>query len=311
MGVNSNGSFGRQKVAAGAMAAAMMLGLCSCANSPSPDPEVSSTVAVEQPAEPAPTASPDETVDDGDWVVPEGDDSWPDGWQKAVPEGITFPAQTDANYEFSDEPRGRAEQWLFEHWPELWDQGVRSISDTKMTPGIMRDASATPAALVQYINGERVEGTEDTPLRFRGQATDIDKFPTDVFPNSMTSFKNPGTSSAGAIGQGGYGVLIEEHYGGKRGEVITTSMQIYAAEEGFDGKDVGGGNRRNFDTWEDAWAFIEENGFQPSTKGVRELYPGEIASVVVIQENSNSRDFVLLNPETGEWDVAVSYDHPF
>lgn len=313
--VDMGNEFNRQKVMAGALAATLMLSVCSCSKDTTPDPSVSPTVGIEQPVEPSPTVdttvSPDnEAVDDGDWVIPEGDDSWPAGWEKVVPEGITFPAQTDANYEFSDEPQGRAEQWLFDQWPELWEQGVRSISDSKMTPGITRDASATPAALIQYINGERAEGTEEIPLGFRGQATDINKFPTDAFPNRMASFKDPQAPSQGATGRGGYGVFIQEHYGGKRGEVITASMQIYGYETGFGSKDAGGGNRRNFDTWEDAWAFIEENGFQPSTKGARELYPGEIAAVMVMQENAKSMDVVLLNPETGEWEVAVSYKHP-
>jgi hypothetical protein len=78
----------------------------------------------------------------------------------AVPVGITFPALTDANYEFSDTPQGAAEQWIFDTAPDQWALGIRAVTGSSNTKGYNYEDPSTPSALVQYIDGKRYEGTD-------------------------------------------------------------------------------------------------------------------------------------------------------
>lgn len=283
----------RQQVAAVGITAAAILGLCSCASLAELDVNaspVAASASAEASASPSAVADAAQTLED--FSLSEATDA---DWA-AYGEG----------YEFSDEPQSVGEQWLKDNYPDLWDQGVRVITDKNPAPPVEWGDDPTMGVLVQYINGERAEGTEDIPLRFRGRATDINEMPTDVYPNMVAAFKDPSRTQAdGTIGHGGYIVQIIERFGGMRGTPVNTEFSITAYEDNMAGIDAGGGPMRNVDTWEDAWQFIQDNGYLPNTPGARELYPGEIARVTVIEEMPDgSREYRVLNPETGEFVTA-------
>jgi len=186
----------RQQVAAGISTATAVLGLCSC--TPSPDPSLTGSGAptIEQTIEP--TGAPTEQPRGQEWVATDN--------YLAVPVGIAFLSQTDPNYVFSDEPQDAAEQWIFDNGPDQWALGVRAISLLATTPGYTpNDHPNQPAVLVQYINGERYEGTEDMPLGFRGQIEDPESLPTDVYKNEVALIGDPDYKipAEKAIGEGG------------------------------------------------------------------------------------------------------------
>jgi len=158
MGEYEVAALNRQQVAAGILAGTAMLGLCSCTNNSSPDPTGSAGPTIEQTIEPTVQPSGDSTVTPTvdaavqDWTATDN--------YLAVPVGITFPALTDANYEFSDTPQGAAEQWIFDTAPDQWALGIRAVTGSSNTKGYNYEDPSTPSALVQYIDGKRYEGTD-------------------------------------------------------------------------------------------------------------------------------------------------------
>jgi hypothetical protein len=118
-----------------------------------------------------------------------------------VPEsgiGDEWPAYSE-DYVLSDQPQSKAEQFILDEYPDLWGQGVRVLSP-KLVPGYNYADPATPGAVVQYINGERYEGTISYPLGFRGQIADPQSLPSDTVDNVIATFIDGNTCPAGNTG---------------------------------------------------------------------------------------------------------------
>lgn len=291
-----------QKVAAGMMAGAMMLGLCSCSKSPSPEPTVSPDVGIEQPIEATPTPSPDETVQEVGWE--DTGTGWP-------PMGITFLSVTDANYEFSDEPQDRAEQWIFDHHPQLWERGVRAVTHRRVFD---QDWKEEPGALVQYIDGERFEGNETLPLGFRDNPGDPHVVPSDTVADYIRLLKG-GSDPLGdaSIGQGGYSVFIAENRENSRdaGTGVTehNDVELIISKVG-ETKGLDPDNVMRFGSIDEALSWIDENGYLPGGdfEGNRALYPGEVASLAVMEESGTFGNHVktvkVYDSSKDEWVIA-------
>jgi len=280
---------GRQLLA-GALGVSAILGLGAC--SPAADPTGGPTTSIEQTMSPSPTAEAPfnvRTAEESDWAV------YSDGY---VP---------------SDEPQGAGEQLIFDTYPDLWDQGVRALSN-KMMPGYNMGDPAVPGALVQYIDGERFEGTVSTPLGFRGQTDAPDTLPSDAVTNWASALTGRGVWPEGNSGQGGYTVEItenglnERHTNGDVGQSNDTKLVISQFDKSDRIKQVG--ETMRFADWETAWAYAQSNGY--SVPGMeRPLYPGEVASVTVIREvidaNNDFNGFTLWvwDSSTNGWTLAA------
>lgn len=304
MDANAALGFNRQKVAAGALAATAMLGLCSCTSDPTPDPTASPTTSVEQTVEP--TAQPS-IGEDGEVVA---DDAWVDNGSGFPPMGITFPAATDENYEFSEEPQGRAEQWIFDNHPDMWERGVRAVTFSRM---IDENWEEVPGALVQYIDGERFEGSEKMPLGFRAATTDPNELPSDTVKDKVAAFDDLSVpmTEAGNIGQGGYEVYIAENGDNARGAGVGVTddndVELVVSRIGnYKPLDEDGVMR--FATIDEALAWVEENGYLPGGEGMRPLYPGEVASLTMMEESGTPGNYTktskVYDPSKGEWVVV-------
>ena len=293
--------FNRQSVAAGVMAGAVMLGACSCSSNPGPDPDISPTTSVEQTVEPTPDVSPTGEP----WEEPSAD---PD-----TPEASKYPALDAEGYEFSDEPQSEGEQWIFDNYPELWDQGIRAVSDTETTWAYnMEDKQ--PAALVQYINGKRYEGTESVPLGFRGQLDDPESYPTDAYPRAISGLKDPSQTprELGNSGEGGFVVNILEDATAQRNQpgsgITSDNDTVLSISQPFSGQV---GQEKTFASWEEAWSWLQENNFQMEGMD-RPLNKGEVAAVTVMdteEKGDGSRgkvSFMVYNPETGKFVTAAT-----
>lgn len=148
-------AFGFRRVAVAVALSGAVLALCSCSSPPSPaspgDPDSPTMeelfgVTSEITRSPSATPSPSPVVQE--WT--------PTDYYVSVPQGITFPSQTESNYEYSDQPQGAAEQWIFDTAPDQWASGVRAVSQTgSMTSGYLQGDPPTPSTLVQFISGKR------------------------------------------------------------------------------------------------------------------------------------------------------------
>jgi len=261
---------GSKQIMAGTLGVSAILGLCSCStDTNAADPTGGPTTSIEQTVSPSPSPSPSPAAD---FVVRTAtEDDWP--------------AYSDG-YVPSDEPQGAGEQLIFDTYPDLWTQGVRALSN-KMMAGYNMDDPAVPGALVQYIDGERFEGTISTPLGFRGQTDAPDALPTDALVNWISAVTGRGVWPEGNSGQGGYTVEItenglnERHRVGDVGQSNDTKLVISQFDKSDRIKQVG--ETMRFADWETAWAYAQSNGY--SVPGMeRPLYPGEVASVSVIRE---------------------------
>ncbi|WP_274669112.1 hypothetical protein [Demequina sp. B12] len=295
--------FNRQSVAAGVMAGAVVLGACSCSTNPGPDPDISPTTSVEQTVEP--TAQP--SIGENGEVV--ADDAWVDNGSGFPPMGITFPAATDENYEFSEEPQGRAEQWIFDNHPDMWERGVRAVTFSRM---IDENWEEVPGALVQYIDGERFEGSEKMPLGFRAATTDPNVVPSDTVPDRVKAFDDLSVpmTEAGNIGQGGYEVFITENASGARdagvGVTDDNDVELIVSRIGnYKPLDEDGVMR--FATIDEALAWVEENGYLPGGEGMRPLYPGEVTSLTITEESGTPGNYTyetkVYDSSKDEWVV--------
>ncbi|WP_430867443.1 hypothetical protein [Demequina aurantiaca] len=290
-------AFIRQSLTVGALIATTALVLSGCsADSDSPS---SPSATVGQSIEP--TAAPSEQAGGQEWVATDN--------YLAVPVGITFPSQTDPNYVFSDEPQGAAEQWIFDNAPEQWALGVRAVSIQGTTKGYNYEDSLIPSVLVQYINGERYEGTESMPLGFRGQIEDPGTIPADAVDRRLAGLKDSSMTEAdpGNNGRGGYIVDIVEQIGARGG---SGGAKLYISDF-RSGRDTpaAGEEPRNFPTWEAAWAYLQENGFTPNSEGARTLNPGEIAQIMATDAGEKAGDpyvAYVYDPRVGDFVVGAS-----
>ncbi|MDE0573947.1 hypothetical protein ON058_11065, partial [Demequina sp. B12] len=129
-------------------------------------------------------------------------------------------------------------------------------------------------ALVQYIDGERFEGSEKMPLGFRAATTDPNELPSDTVKDMVAAFDDLSIpmTEAGNVGQGGYSVLIAENKDNARDagvgindandvEVIVNRVGTYKPldEDGV----------MRFATIDEALAWVEENGYLPGGEGMR------------------------------------------
>ena len=268
----------RQQVVAGVMAGTAILGLCSCAGDPSPDVTGNPGPTIEQTIEP--TASAEfvlRTATEDDW-----------------------PSIADADgYVFSEVPQGEAEQFIFDSYPELWAQGVRVLSP-KMVPGYNYGDPAAPGAVVQYINGERYEGTISLPLGFRGQIAAPESLPSDAVGNVIAGINGDGSWPAGNAGQGGYIVDINEK------DPKGTALEVYQFVNNSTSKKLG--STMYFSNWEEAWAYAQANGY--SVPGMeRALYPGEVSRVTALRvDGGTAMSMWVYDSSTSSWALAVSFE---
>lgn len=284
MDANAALSFNRQKVAAGAIAATAMLGLCSCTTSPTPDPTVSPTTSVEQTVEPTaqPTSEATETPDDSGEVTDNNT--------------TEYPALDAEGYEFSDEPQNAAEEKLKADYPDLWDAGVRAVSD-KMVDGYNWGDDSYPGPTVIYIDGKRYEGTESVPLGFRGQYGSPDEYPTDTYDRIVSAFEDPSTPLTENWGQGGYVVSIVENNPSEGGAVMTVGLGRYSGMP----ETV---SEMEFSSWQQAWDYLQDNDFQAEGMD-RPLNKGELGNISAVDKGKGQKTkFMVFNGATGEWDIV-------
>lgn len=278
------------RVVAGLMVGAAVVGLCSCStDTTAADPTGGPTTQVEQTITPSETA-----VDISD--------------PAAVPAG-EWPAES-ADYTFSEEPQGVQEQWLAQNYPDVWAQGVRAVTtDTWTVPNDrLNKGKGTPGALVQYVGGERYEGTVDLPLRFQPAVTDggtLSSVNTDV---NVQMAKNNFTPAPAPVAPGtdygfnSYGVSISERDAkyARNSDVdrnYRTSVQITSGGAVI-GDDI------LFDTADEALAWVM-GGVTPEISGdARVIYPGEISEVRWGGEDDNGNFRAkIFDSRIGDWIV--------
>jgi len=282
-----------RKVAAGALGVGTILGLCSCStDTNATDPTGGPTTSIEQTVSPSATESPADVV-----VRTATEDDW---------------AAYSDGYVPSDEPQGAGEQFIFDTYPDLWAQGVRALSN-KMMAGYNLTDPAVPGALVQYIDGERFEGTISMPLGFRGQTTAPGTLPSDVVANRITALAT-GEWPDGNVGQGGYTIQILENSGLERrpGRDITQANDTQLIVSQFDKHDQMKqmGEIMRFADWQTAWAYAQSNGY--SVPGMeRPLFPGEVATITVSREVidaqnwNNGSTYWVWDSSSNDWVLAV------
>jgi len=286
--IGANALNGKQ-VAAGTLGVSAILGLCSCStDTNAADPTISGgpTTQVEQTVSPSPSPSPSPAAD---FVVRTATE---DDWS----------AYSD-EYAYSAEPQGAGEQLIFDSYPDLWDQGVRALSP-KMVPGYNFADPAVPGAVVQYIDGERYEGTISEPLGFRGQTASPESLPSDTVANRIAMINDIGSYPAANVGQGGYTMTINEKDPSGKG----TALEVYQFIKNDQTKQLG--STMYFGDWKEAWAYAQSHGY--SVPGMdRELYPGEVATVSALRTkgpNSTGMSMWVFDSSINDWALAVNYD---
>ena len=164
---------------------------------------------------------------------------------------------------FSDTPQGAAEQWIFDLAPKQWDLGVRAVTGSSNTTGFDYEDTMTPAVTVQYINGERYEGTESMPLGFRGQTKAPKSLATDIVDETVAANRDSSTmENEGNFGRGGYKIAIVE----EPGSPVTLNFLDMRSGNGVP---AAGETPRTFKTWEEAWAYVHDSGYAPNAEGAR------------------------------------------
>lgn len=253
------------QVAAGVMGATLVMGVCSCTNRGT-DGDLAPTGGATQAEQ---TVNP--TATDGATEVPAGQFDT----KGFKPSQADWPALKDG-YVFSDVPQSVEEQWIQEMWPHLWDDGVRAVTPDAGLPDYKTfGATGVFGPTVQYVGGQRFEGTVQMPLAFRN-ATDPNVFPVDIVHGWLdnTPKTNAGNRYKIDYGQASYTVYITEHPelvdSIKGGDAADTSIKFYDPNHNELGT-----LQEWFPDWATAWAYLQQNGFHPP-KGDRELYPAEL-----------------------------------
>ncbi len=270
-------------LAAGAVAAGVILGLCACSTATGPSGSANPSAG--------PSGAP--TIEQA--VAPSASPS-PSHSGYVNPGTLDYPAETAANYVYSDKPQSKSEEFIKDTYPDLWAQGVRALSP-KMVPGYNFADPPAPGAVVQYINGVRYEGTNSEPLGFRGKTADPQALPSDTVANVITAVNGRGAWPAGNVGQGGYLVAINEK------DPKGTALGVYQFINASTTKRLG---VKYFDGWESAWAYAQTHGY--AVPGMdRELNPGEVASVQVLRAPHHSADMTLwvFDSSTNDWVFAA------
>lgn len=255
-------------------AAALLLAGCSPHSADSPTANVEQTIAPSPSLSPSPTASAAEAPFD---VRTATEDNW-----SAYSDG----------YVFSEQPQGAGEQFVADMYPDLWAQGVRVLSN-KLVPGYNYADPATPGAVIQYINGERYEGTISTPLGFRGQTASPNTLPSDAVANFVAGINGDGAWPEGNAGQGGYMIAINER------DAKGTALEVYQFIDNSSTKMIGSAM---FSDWEEAWAYAQANGY--STPGMeRRLNPGEVSNITVLRYEKGGAETALwiFDPSVNGW----------
>lgn len=278
-GLNSSS----RRLVASAMGGLSLLGLCSC----------SSDTANVTPTG-GPTANVEQTIA-------------PSGVAVDISDPLEVPAEEwasdSADYVFSDTPQGVQEEWLEQNWPDVWAQGVRAVTTDEWTvPNILPAAegdNGTPGALVQYVGGERYEGTVDLPLRFQPAVTDGSVL-SSASVDAYVGMANGTTSYGIDFGYNSYNVSIVEHNPAvarstdKNQSYYPTSVQV-AYGPGVVGDLIA------FDTKEEAIAYVMA-GVTPKIDGeTRVLAPGEIAVVGLIERDGLDLKLGMFDSRTGDW----------
>jgi len=282
----------RRQLAAGVLSGAAILGVCSC--SPNTDVTPSPDSTIEQTVQPSPSLSPSELPDD--YSPRYTDTDWP-----SMQDG----------YEYSDEPQGPAEQWIFDNHPDLWERGVRAVTErgNVIHPDDMT-LEPQPSELVRYINGKRYEGTENMPLGFSpGNVESVDEFRTDVLDNVKSEWSDFSLLpiEVGNTGEDGYSIYIDEDpfAGPTRGTFVHVNRYGIRDGSGYSNDE----DQLRFPSWEEAWQWVQDNNFTPPD-AERQLYKGEIASIVVKESLRGDYDSIegsntmVYDPNTGEFDTV-------
>lgn len=262
-------------------AAVILLAGCSTHSADSPTANVEQTTAPAPTLSASPTAAPEfvvRTATEEDWSA------YSDG------------------YVFAEQPQGEGEQFIADTYPDLWAQGVRVLSP-KLVPGYNYADPALPGAVIQYINGERYEGTISTPLGFRGQTASPESLPSDTVANTIAAINGRGAWPEGNSGQGGYTIDINEK------DAKGTALAVYQFTNNSATKQIG--STMYFSNWEEAWAYAQTNGY--STPGMdRALNPGEVSSAVTLRKSSSNvstgMSMWVYDSSIGDWALAVNYD---
>lgn len=202
-----------------------------------------------------------------------------------------FCALECADYEFSDEPRGVAEEWLASQMPEAWSAGVRALTTTPMVAAAPGQPDVA-GVLVQYVDGVRYEGTDSTPLGLRGQ--DPAAFSVDTVSANMARFADVPDIS-GNIGQGGY--AAELHSGGGQFRVAVEVIRPTWTEEPRVVSSVSAASP------DAALQYLASNAWA----GDRVLLPGEVGSITWFEDNGDGTATVRVwDPQAERWLEAGS-----
>jgi len=157
------------------------------------------------------------------------------------------------------------------------------------------------------------------PLGFRGQLDDPESYPTDAFAGTKSAFKDLSQTGLeiGNTGEGGYKIAILENTGDQRnrpGSGMTDKNDtVLNIVRGGENGHPGGAEAMVFGSREEAWAYVQKNGYVPNYEGARALNKGEVASVVVRDQpvkddgTGGKATYLVLNPTTGEFEKVVSY----
>lgn len=187
-------------------------------------------------------------------------------------------------YVFSDVPQSVGEQYIFDNYPDLWSQGIRVLSG-KYVKGYNASDPLTYGSVIQYIDGQRYEGTDSMPLGFRGQDPDV--MPMDAYTNLINADLSGTWATEGNVGQGGYTVGFNVAVNG------TVSASLYNDAVQNASSRVAS---QSFGSMDEMIAAITSGSAFPDAG--RALYQGEIATISgIIQTNT-----------PGELDESVIYD---
>ncbi|WP_144018569.1 hypothetical protein [Demequina sp. NBRC 110051] len=210
-----------------------------------------------------------------------------------------WPAQQDG-YEFSTEPQGAAEQWIANHYPELWAGGARAVTTDVMRLGLGGNSDIIPSALVQYYDGKRYEGTLESPLGLRG-GLNPESYNRDIFNWATGGDEVPRTSP------GRYAITVENTVSAsanlnQKGNKSTTPVfrvkVTYRSAVGDDILSDWGGEPTSFNSLEQAVDFFKENGFRAGDG--RQLNIGELTMILIADAGGQRTESHVLDPETWE-----------
>lgn len=198
-----------------------------------------------------------------------------------------FPAEDAEGYVFAADPNGIEEQWLKDTYPELWVDGVRALTPGEepwwSTPG-----AESPFVLVQYVDGVRYEGTEESPLSFDGRDPDV--FPADTLQAALDRWSAQPDFAADA-GGAGYAAYVRSSDAGVNVEVVKTQPDTEPALVL---------SELEVSSPEAALTYLST----AATDGERRVYPGEIESIVWFASGADGVEISVWDPQAEQWVAA-------